>query len=78
MKNPNFKLSLNLLSSQKIFETILFAVVNGGELPTKYNGVSTVTSINNSSTIQHVYTMFNHIYKFQFKKFQSSTIKLQV
>ena len=45
---------------------------------TKYNGVSTVTSINNSSTIQHVYAMFNHIYKFSSKNFQSSTIKLQV
>ena len=48
------------------------------ELPTKYNGVSTVTSINNNSTIQHVYAMFNHIYKFSPKTFQSSTIKLQV
>ena len=50
----------------------------GEKLPTKYNGVSTVTSFNNSSTIQHVYAMFNHIYKFSSKNFQSSTIKLQV
>ena len=49
-----------------------------GKLPTKYNGVSTVTSFNNSSTIQHVYAMFNHIYMFSSKYFQSSTIKLQV
>ena len=45
----------------------------GKKLPTKYNGVSTVTSFNNSSKIQHVYAMFNsYITSF------SSTIKLQV
>ena len=75
MKNSNLNF-IELLSSQKIFETILFAVVNGGKLPTKYNGVSTVTSFNNSSTIQHVYAMFNHIYKFSSKnisKFNNQT-----
>ena len=52
----------------------------GEKLPTKYNGVSTVTSFNNSSTIQHVYAMFNHIYKFSSTKIfkvQQSNFKLK-
>ena len=59
-----------------------------GSRPSKYtkfltgkvpNCVSTVTSINNSSTIQHVYAMFNHIYKFSSKNFkvQQSNFKFR-
>ena len=78
MKNSNFKLSLNYYQVRKFFLNNFVCSCEWGELPTKYNGVSTVTSINNSSTIQHVYAMFNHIYKFSSKTFQSSTIKVQV